>query len=143
VGTPTTRLGTIYQRRPVKRGGGVGQSGQPRTGGSAMNRTSRKNIFHFSGRKNLSWPDFFWARKNCFLGVSVVRIGVRRHPPMWIAIYFGPDRNIFRGPDVRDGGGCVSQTDNVGQGGIEKVSFRSDVFDDPLHNHIILLPFRQ
>jgi len=52
-----------------------------------------------------------------FVGVSVVRIGVRHPLPPWIAIYFGPDRNIFCVSDVftldtvqtsdKVGGGCL------------------------------------
>jgi len=61
--------------------------------------------------------------------------------PPWIAIYFDPDRNIFCVSDVfkrhtawsseDEGGGVVFQTDDVGQGGIQKVFARTSLMDEP------------
>jgi len=68
--------------------GGVGQSGRPRTGGGgSWSSTVRPE-------KTFFWPDFFVPEKT-FFGVFGSPYWSPTPPPLWIAIYFGPDRNIF------------------------------------------------
>jgi len=112
---------TIHQRRPVEIGGG-----RPKwtTSGGGFGHQPE------SPEKTCFWP------QKTFFGLSIVCIGKIYCDiyTKYIAIYFVflTFLRSIRSGRPRLGGRGVCQTDDVGQGGVQKVFARTSLMDEPL-----------